>query len=129
MPGAVAAEQQGIRLVDDEHGLLVFGFLEGLPDVLFAFTHPFALEVAQALADDLSVDAVGQVARQGALPGPGRSIEEQVQVDPFVGVKSQTLFETVQLTDELDDIPFDVETLQRVVFKDDLSARGSDKTL
>jgi hypothetical protein len=31
VPGAVAAEQHGIRLVDHEHGLILLGLLERLP--------------------------------------------------------------------------------------------------
>lgn len=74
----VAAEQEGVDLVDDQHGLGVFGLGEHAADVLLGFSNVHIQYVARPPGERLPFQGLRQVQGELALSRARRTVEEDM---------------------------------------------------
>ena len=71
--GVAAVEQQAVRLVEDEHGIRLARFLEGVRDMAFGLTEIGTEDVRRTLLNELQPKPASEIARERRLPRAGRS--------------------------------------------------------
>ena len=83
--------EQRVRFVEDEECLRVAGLGERGRDLLLGLADPGREQVGRALLEDLEPEALGEVARERALAGAGRTLEAEREAP--VGVPHEALGE------------------------------------
>ena len=74
--GAPIGEQR-VGFVEDEEGSGVARLGERSRDLLLGLADPGRKQIGRALVQDLEPEALGEVARERALAGPGRTLEAE----------------------------------------------------
>ena len=85
--------EQRVRFVEDEECLRVAGLGERGRDLLLGLADPGREQVGRALLEDLEPEALGEVARERALAGAGRTLEAEREASPARVPHRETLGE------------------------------------